>query len=331
MRSLPLAVVLLAAAAPAWAQGIDMSKGGPIEVTSRDGIEWRQGEQVVIARGDARAVRGDDTVIGDTLTAHYRKKAATPGVTQASAPAAPNSGPLGGDSGSNEIYRLEADGHVKLFSPTDIAVGDHATYDIDQAVLLLTGKDMSLTTPNQLMTARDTMEYWSQKHMAVGRGLATVTTSDGRRLAGDVLVGYTVQDDPAAPKPVQVAAPPGKPATDPLGTGGKLQRVEAFGHVEVRTATETITGDRAVYVADSGIARIVGNVVINRGLNHAVGDEAIVNMKTGISRLIRDPGHRVEGLIVPSDSSSQGLAAAPGGASGGASGAAPGSTKPPKR
>ncbi len=55
----------------------------------------------------------------------------------------------GGDTGNNEIYRLEADGNVKIFNPTDIAVGDHAIYDIDQAVLLLTGKNMTLTTPNR--------------------------------------------------------------------------------------------------------------------------------------------------------------------------------------
>jgi lipopolysaccharide export system protein LptA len=297
-------------APPVQAQGLDLSKGGPIEVTSRDGIEWRQNEQVVVARGDARAVRGDVTVIADTLVAHYRKKANAPATaTPASASITP-----GGDTGDNEIYRLEADGHVKMFNQTDIAVGDHAIYDIDQAVLVLTGKNMSLTTPNDVMTARDTMEYWSQKHMAVGRGLATVTTADGRRLAADVLVGYTAPQDEgvaqAAAKPPQ---PPSKQGTDPLGAGGKLQRVEAFGHVEVRTAVETITGDRAVYVADSGISRVAGHVHITRGLNQLNGDEALINMQTGISTLVRDPGTRVEGLIVPNDVSNRG-AIAPGNA-----------------
>ena len=40
----------------------------------------------------------------------------------------------------NEIYRLEADGHVHIFTPTDQAEGDHAIYDIDQAVLVMTGR-----------------------------------------------------------------------------------------------------------------------------------------------------------------------------------------------
>lgn len=307
IRLLCAAIMMLGGAVGAHAQGLDMSKGGPIEVTSRDGIEWRQNEQLVIARGDARAVRGDVTVLADTLTAHYRRKAAPIPVANATTPAATpvSTGSIisGGDSGANEIFRLEADGHVKIFNATDIAVGDRAIYDIDQAVLILTGKDLSLTTPSHVMTARDTLEWWSQKHMAVGRGLATVTTVDGKRLTGDVLVGYTAPDQPAAGA-TPVVAKAGSSAA--ANAAGKLQRVEAFGHVEVRTATETITGERGVYVADSDISRIVGHVHITRGLNQLNGDEALVNMKTGISTLVRNPGTRVQGLIVPNDSSSSG-------------------------
>src|SRR3954451_22192129 len=118
-----------------------------------------------------------------------------------------------GDTGNNEIYRIEAEGNVKIFNQVDIAVGDRAIYDIDQAVLLLTGKNMTLTTPNPVFTERDTMEYWADKHMAVGRGLATVTTSDGRRLAGDVLVGYT--EPPGATPASTGPKPPPPPSNDP--------------------------------------------------------------------------------------------------------------------
>ena len=349
-RTLLAAATLLAVPsvlAPAMAQAIDFSKGGPIEVTAADGMEWRQNEQEVIANGQARAVRGDVTVTADTLIAHYRRKAPVAGTAAAgnqassaaapagsaavpasstpapSSPAAP--GPMAADTGNNEIYRLEAVGHVHIFTSTDLAVGDHAIYDIDQAVLLLTGSAMKLTTPQQVLTARDTMEYWSQKHMAVGRGLATVVTSDGRRVTGDTLVGYTSPPEqpgaasagtkPDLPKP---PAPVAKPGADPLMSSGKLQRVEGFGNVEVRTATEIIRGNRGVYVADTGIARLAGAVHLTRGQNQLNGDEAIVNMHTGISTLTRTPGKRVEGLVVPNDASA-------GGASSGASG-----QKPPK-
>ena len=307
-----LPVLFLALASAAYGQGLDMSKGGPIEVTASDGIEWRQHEQTVIARGTARAVRGDVTVTADRLIAHYRRKAGAQ--AQAASVPAPTGIPgTGSDTGANEIYRLEAEGNVHIFSQTDLAVGDRAVYDIDQAVLLMTGSALKLTTPQHVMTARDTMEYWSQKHMAVGRGLATVTTTDGRRLAGDVLVGYTTPPPPAgqapaAPKP---QAPP-KPGGDPLAASGKLQRVECFGNVEVRTATETIRGDRGVYVADSGIARVAGHVHITRGQNQLNGDGAVVNMRTGISTLVRDPGGRVQGLVIPNDKTPPDQAPKPG-------------------
>ncbi len=82
---------------------------------------------------------------------------------------------------------------------------------------------------------------------------------------------------------------------------GKLQRVDAFGHVSVRTATETVTGDRGVYVPDTGIARLAGNVRITRGDNQLNGAEALVNLRTGISRLVSGDAGRVQGLVVPND------------------------------
>ena len=323
-----------------------MTKGGPVEVTSDDGMEWRQNEQVIIAKGNAKAVRGDVTVTADRLIAHYRKKAATPGATPAAAPratpaaipgAAPAAPPgaapaatsgttpakagtpaLPGapdETGNNEVYRLEAEGNVHIFTPTDQAFADHAVYDIDQAVLVLTGHDLHIVTPQQTMAARDVMEYWSQKHMAVGRGHAVVNTNDGRRVTADVLVGYTT--DPNAPPAATVqkvaVTAPAKPNADPLlnGSGGKLQRVDAFGHVEVRTQAEIFHADKGVYVPDTGIARLAGNVHLTRGQNQLNGDEAVINLKTGVSTMERHPGSRVEGLVMPNDAQA-GAGATPG-------------------
>lgn len=313
---LAAALAALLAGPAARAQGLDMSHGGPVEITSRQGMEWRQQEQEVIARGDARAVRGNVTVTADELIAFYRKKAAAAGASAAAqpAPVSPpkDAAPVGAvDTGNNEIYRLEAKGHVNIYTPTDHAIADHAVYDIDQAVLVLTGHDLKITTPQDVLTARDVIEYWSQKHMGVGRGEATVTTSDGRRIYADTLVAYTRPPDQkgadqkgSPPAAQQVAATPGKPGADPLTGSGKLEKVDAFGNVEVRTQTEVIRGDRGTYDADTGMARIVGHVHITRGLNQLNGDEALVNMRTGVSTLTRTaPGQRVEGLVVPSETS----------------------------
>ena len=314
-----LAAALSCVPGLAAAQPIDLSHGGPIGVTALGGIDWDQTNQTVTAHEDARATRGNATVTADVLVAHYRKKAgaaapptpkpATPSAADPPAATPPATGPVPpgaspaaeGDTGNNEIYRLNAEGRVHIFTPTDQAWGDHAVYDIDQAVLVLTGRGLRLTTPQDVLTARDAMEYWSAKHMAVARGDASATSSDGRRIRGDTLVGYTAPDQPAVPGKPKPAAPDPSKAGDPLA-GGKLQRVEAYGHVQVRTLTDIVTGDRGVYLPDTGLARVLGNVHITRGENQLNGAAAIVNMKTGLATLTQAPGGKVQGLIVPNGS-----------------------------
>jgi lipopolysaccharide export system protein LptA len=346
-----LLVVLgaLSAMPNALAQGIDMTQGGPIQITAQDGIDWRQAEQVVIAKGDAKAVRGNVTVTADRLLAWYRKK----GATETAQPV--TTGLTGAtDTEGNEVYRMRAEGHVHIFTQTDQAWGDQATYDLDQAVLVMTGNGLKLTTPNDTLTSRDTLEYWSDKHLAVARGDAVVVTNDARRISADTLVAYTQPPAPAtASAPGQSgagasapgASAPGQPgpgssqpgdatpaaaarsgppeptssgstgsnpqkqAANPTGDpmaamAGRLERVEAFGNVTVRTMTDIVIGDRGVYVPDTGIAHLGGHVRITRGLNQINGAEAVVNMKTGLATLLSGDNGRVSGLVVPNDQSS---------------------------
>src|SRR3984885_4297681 len=189
----PLALLLFFPCV-AFGQALDLSHGGPVTVTAAGGIDWNQGEQTVTAHDDARAVRGDVTVTADRLIAHYRKKAGAP--ADAAAPATPpaDNKAAPADTGNNEIYRLEADNHVHIFTATDQAWGDHGVYDIDEAVLVLTGGALKMTTPTDMLTVRAVREYWSQKHMSVGRGDASVTSNDARRITADTLVGYTVDN-----------------------------------------------------------------------------------------------------------------------------------------
>ncbi|WP_439595807.1 LptA/OstA family protein [Falsiroseomonas sp.] len=290
--SLPLALLLLAL--PARAQNLDLNQGGPVEITANDGIEWRQQDQVVIARGQARAVRDGVAVDADRLIARYRPR----GGAQA-APAQPGESPLSG----GEIWRLEAEGSVRVTSATERAEGERAVYDMDQAVMVLSGRGLSLTTPDQRITARDSLEYWPQRRMAVARGAAVVVSTDGRRIAADTLVAYFL-DAPAEGAPAATPAP-ARPATPPIGglpaanESSRIERVEAYGGVEIRSAEEVVRGERGMYSPQTGLARLVGGVRITRGENQLNGQEAIVNLQTGVSRLISAPGTRVQGLVVP--------------------------------
>jgi len=290
MRILLAALALLAASpATSMAQALDIGRGGsgaPIEITASNGIEWDRDAQRYIANGDAVARQGDTTVRGDRLVAWYR-------------PAA---------TGGTEIFRYEAIGNVKFQTPTQTVEGDRGVYDVTSEVVVVTGKALRLTTPTDTLTARDTLEYWSAREIAVARGNAMVVSAD-RRMTADVMTAHFTQAQPARPAPpppARNARAPARNAPAPAAsTGGdqRLSRIEAFGNVHVSTPTEIARGDRGIYNMQTGIAQLAGNVRLTRGDNQMAGDFAEVNTNTGISRLLARPSEggdgRVRGLLTP--------------------------------
>ena len=295
----------------AWAQDLDLGQQPgaapqPIQISASQDMEWRQTQQVVLATGDAKAVRGAVTVTADQLVAHYRKKAsAAAATTPAAAPAPTLAGtaattpadPQDALNAGSEVYELEAIGHVHIYTATDNAYGDHAVYSLDSAVLVLTGSKLKLTTLHDTVTARNSIEYYSVKRVAVARGNALIVADDGRSIAADTLVGYLAPAAPAGAKPAVASTS----AADPMTQAGNLRKVEAFGHVVIHTATDTATGDKGVYLPPTGRARLSGNVHIIHGPNMLAGSDALINTKTGVATLLAGHGGQVAGTIIPNN------------------------------
>jgi len=63
-------------------------------------------------------------------------------------------------------------------------------------------------------------------------------------------------------------------------------------------------------------------VRITRGENQVNGQEAIVNLRTGVARLVSAPGARVQGLILPQSQGGEDPLAQPGGGASRPAGAA---------
>lgn len=264
VAALLLALAMLGAVrTPALAQGIAGLSGGdePLEINADEGIEWRRDAQTYIARGNAHAARGRISVYADVLTAHYVAS---------------------GSGDGSEIDRIDADGNVRIVSPTETVYGDRGAYDVVNGVMVLVGKDLRLIGEKDVITARDSLEYWEKKHIAVARGDAEAVRED-KRIKADVL---TAHFEPAA--------------NDDL----ELTKVDAFGNVRVATKTEFARGDRGVYYVEREFATLSGSVKITRGENQMNGEYAEVDMATNVSRLMAAPPGtqattRVRGLIVP--------------------------------
>lgn len=300
-----LLLCLWSAGPPTAAQGLNLgaaSEDRPVAISATSGIEWQQDAQVYIARGNATAKRGTTEVYADTLTAHYRPSKAAGSET--------------------EIYRLNADGHVTIKSETQTVVGDQAVWDVDQQMGIVTGKALKLTTTTDVVTARDSLEWYDQKQVAVARGDAVAVRENAKRVRADVLTAHMTKDKakPAETKPgIRPAKPaPSIPTTKPGATAGlpgagdessRISRIDAQGNVIVSTATDIGRGDYGVYNADTGLVTLLGNVTITRGDNAIRGQYAVVDLNNNVSRMMPtvgkpgSPASRVEGLFVRQDQS----------------------------
>lgn len=263
-RLLPALLLGAALALPgAAAAQSEASFGGraPVNVVADESLELYQNEKAVVARVNAVATRGDLRVRADTLTAFYREL--------------PN--------GDTEIYRVLAQGAVEITSPNQKAFGAQGVFDIDRDVAVLTGGDLRFVTANDVVTARDSLEFWRTENLAVARGDALAVRGDNR-LKADRLVGLLEQN-----KQGQL----------------DLSRIDAEGSVVITTPRDVVRGSKGTYDITSELALLTGDVKITRGRNQLNGNAAQVDLKTGVSRLLAappgQPGGRVRGLFVPEE------------------------------
>ena len=285
----------------------------PIDIQADNAIEWHQDPKAYVARGHASAVRGTSTIYADVLTAYYRETKAK----------------------GAEVFRITAEGSVHIVTPTEEIFGDHGVYDTDRQAGVLTGQNLRLLTKTEVVTARDSMEYYDVEKLAVARGDA-IAVRNLDRIRADILIAHFTESPAAekapppgaggralAPAAAGKAPPPAvAPAHDKAPAAGKesgpaksakdakdpkagdttssLDRLDGVGGVIITTPQDVALCDRVLYSVATEIAVLRGNVRITRGTDQVNGDAAEMDMKTHVNRVL-SAGHRVEGLLIPKD------------------------------
>ncbi len=183
-----------------------------------------------------------------------------------------------------QITTAEALGHVVIVSgeKSDTRlVGDKGIYNVQEQHAVLTGHELLLTTPQETVSASKSMEYFEKEQKAIARGEAIARKND-QTIVADELVAYLEKDK----------------------TGSlALKRVEATGHIIITTDQEIAQAERGVYDVIGQKADLDGNVKITRGQNQLNGDHAVMDLASGVSRLLSSPDKkpRVSGLLIPSE------------------------------
>ena len=176
-----------------------------------------------------------------------------------------------------EIYKFVATSDVVLTTDDIVIKGDAAIYNLEQDIVEIKGNPASLTQANDTILAYDKIEYFKKENKAIATGKASII-SDGKKLTASTIEAYFIDN-----KEKNML---------------ELNQVKTFGGVEINTASEKITANQGSYDAKKAIATLKGNVIISQNDNHLRGEEAEVNLITGISRLKSDSKNRVKGSFV---------------------------------
>lgn len=247
-----------------------------VDISAEQSLEWHQDSRLYVARGKAKAVRGDMIVEADLLTAHQRdtKDSATEGKAKGSKTA----------QGTGSIDQMTAEGNVHIHDPKQQAFGDKAVYDLDQKAFKMTGSNLKYMTAKDIVTARDSLEYYEDRQIAIARGRA-IGEHQENRVEADILSAQF--------------------AKTPAGEV-EMTQLHGKGNVLITTKDGGLSrGDNAVYDVKKNVAILTKNVRITRGDTQLSGDKAEVDFTSGQSRLINSGSGRVRALLPASNDKSK--------------------------
>ncbi len=270
-----LLAVLLLGLQPSSAQVAPLgslgSPGEPLEIVSEEGFELFQERQLVIAKGNVVVRQGETELRADLLSASYRD-----------------------EDGSRAIHRLDAVGNVRIATEKEKMYGEHATYDLERELFLLTGGNLRIEGQDQTISASKSLEYWGNEDRAVARGDATAIQH-----ADDMTLRAEVIEAQLGPRK-GTESPASKSSPDKLA----LNELRAWGGVTITTPNEIVQGERGVYNASKNLATLEGGVRITRGKNQLNGERAIVDLEMGVSKLVSAPGQQVQSIFYPGSEAS---------------------------
>lgn len=165
-------VLLLVAGGVAHAQdftSLGSAGDGLLEIEADDALEWDQANRRYVARGNALARRGENSVRADRLVALYRED----------------------DGEGQQVYRFEAAGNVVIQSAGNRATGAIASYDLDERLAILTGGNLRLEAEGTVITASERLEYDEESRQARAIGNATVIRQGNRLEAPTIVANFT--------------------------------------------------------------------------------------------------------------------------------------------
>jgi lipopolysaccharide export system protein LptA len=223
---------------------LDLKKtNDDVEITADEFVEWSKADSLYEAKGKAIAKQADSEVQADSLKILYRM-----------------------EKNNRIMSRMDATGNVILVSKEAKASGDLLVYHLETGIAVLTGTQLKLTSPEYVITARDSFTFFDNENKAHIKGLAKATYHESTIESDEMLAWFhTLKTNEAQQS---------------------LKEAEAHGHVKITTPNDIAYGDKAYYNGQSEKAILTGNVRITRAKSDILGSKAEIDLKTGISKML---------------------------------------------
>jgi len=228
-------------------QKIDtFSNGKPIEIFADKGIEWHKNDKKYIANGNAKAIQEDFIVTSDSLEAYYTED----------------------DGEETKIDLLRALGNVVIKNKSaKIFGGKIATFEVKKDYFKIIGDNLTLISQKDRLTAKKKIEFWRKENIAIATGNAVANREKKYILRAHRLAWYLEKENSEK-------------------ESFSIKKIVGFKNVEIENDNEIAFSDKALYNNKKEECKLFGNVKIKRGENFLTGDFAVINMKTGVSKLL---------------------------------------------
>tara|TARA_X000000950_G_scaffold281202_1_gene377332 strand:- start:136 stop:972 length:837 start_codon:yes stop_codon:yes gene_type:complete len=229
-------------------QKIDtFSNGKPIEIFADNGIEWHKNEKKYIAKGNARAIQDDFVVTSDLLEAYYAEE----------------------NNSETKIILLKAKGNVIINNKSaKISGGKIGIFDVRKDYFKINGSNLVMVSQDDQLKAKKKIEFWRKENIAIATGKAVARKENKYILRAHRLAWYLDRNKKTADEDFTI------------------KKIIGFKNVEIENDNEIAFSDKALYNNIKEECKLFGNVRIKRGENFLTGDIAVINMKTGVSKLL---------------------------------------------
>lgn len=238
---------------------------GPVTIDAADGMTCEKTGKRCTADGGVRMHYGAYTLSCARLVAHFKDGGSLDKNVQNES-----------GMGSASLDRVDAMGGVVIASDDGRLrlTGGYGTYDMNTETAVMTGGNLSFERDDLRVTASESLTFQNTEKIAIARGDGTAI-SKGRQLNGDILTAFFKDDKKTSPSNANTE-----------NDAPSLKKIEAAGHVIVRTDGKKATANRGIYDGQTDTAVLIGDVRLTDVQGQIEAPYGEVNLKTGTSRVL---------------------------------------------